>query len=166
MQSMNSDMTYETSTLDLKAVSRLANLVAKHLYGGDVLELVGDLGTGKTTFVQLLLEGLGYDGDASSPTFTVHRRYPITDGKQVHHLDFYRIGGQDVVTQEVQELMGQPGEIVCIEWADQGAGELPKKRLRIELEYGESQDERVVKVGDIGGDYPGLIQELQNVFGT
>lgn len=131
-----------------------------------MLELVGDLGAGKTTFVQLLLKGLGYDGDASSPTFTVHRRYPITSGKQVHHLDFYRIGGQDVVTQEVQELMGQLDEIVCIEWADQGAGELPEKRLRIELEYGESQDQRVVKVSDVGGDYPGLIQELQNVFGT
>lgn len=131
-----------------------------------MLELVGDLGAGKTTFVQLLLKNLGYEGEVSSPTFTVHRSYPIPAGKQVHHLDFYRIGGQDVVTQEVQELMGRSDEIVCIEWADQGAGELPDKRLRIELEYGETADLRVVKVSDMGGHYTQLMQELKDVFGT
>lgn len=130
------------------------------------MELVGDLGAGKTTFVQLLLKGLGYEGDASSPTFTVHRRYPVKVDKQLHHLDFYRIGGQDVVTQGVQELMGQPDEIVCIEWADQGAGELPQKRLRIELDYGEAEDQRIVKVSDVGDEYPQLMQELKNVFGA
>lgn len=163
---MNSDTTFETTSLNLKGVSRLADLVGSHLHGGDVIELTGDLGAGKTTFVQLLLRSLGYTGEVASPTFTVHRRYPIAGGRQVHHLDFYRIGGQDTVTHEVQELMGKPDEIVCIEWADQGAGKLPAKRLKFELEYGEGENERAISVTDVGGEYAELMKEMKSVFGA
>lgn len=131
-----------------------------------MIELVGDLGAGKTTFVQLLLRELGYEGEVSSPTFTVHRSYPIKNEQGLHHFDFYRIGGEDVVTQEIQELMAQPGEIVCIEWADQGAGELPSDRLRIELEQGDREGLREVTLTDVGGKHAELVQEVKDVFGN
>ncbi len=104
------------------------------LRGGEVIALTGDLGSGKTCFIQGLAEGLGIDAHAvTSPTFVFlhqHRgRLPL------YHLDLYR-----AETAEDAEALGlfetifaEPGAVAAIEWADRAAAALPAEHLMIRL---------------------------------
>ncbi|HSX41327.1 MAG TPA: tRNA (adenosine(37)-N6)-threonylcarbamoyltransferase complex ATPase subunit type 1 TsaE [Candidatus Saccharimonadales bacterium] len=139
-------MTFETSTIGSAATKDLGRRLARHLKGGEVVELVSDLGGGKTTLAKGLVAGLGYDGDVPSPTFTVSRVYPVRDGLEVHHFDFYRLGTHDIVSDQLTEVMGDPKAITVIEWAEHGAGQLPDGRISIDIVPGKQEDERLIKL--------------------
>lgn len=96
----------------------LAALFARTLQGGELIELEGELGSGKTTFVRGVAEALGTKVRVKSPTFTVANEYPVSAGaiKRIVHLDLYRL-------TDVSELQGlalsdyqQPGTVMFIEW--------------------------------------------------
>jgi len=129
-----------------------------------VIELVGDVGAGKTTFAQGLSGGLGFSGEVPSPTFTVGRVYPANDGRQIHHFDFYRLGGRDVATDQLAEAIADPGAIVVVEWAGQGAAELPPDRLRITLQHRANSDGREIRVESLGAPSQYLTQGLQHAY--
>ena len=77
----------------LEETKKIAYTFAASLRGGDIVFLEGDLGAGKTTFVQGVLESLGYTEPVRSPTFSIMNVYPIAnrfDIERVIHLDFYR----------------------------------------------------------------------------
>ena len=97
--------------------AELAKLVATSLRGGEVLELIGDVGAGKTTFVRYLVQALGSSDHVSSPTFTVCNQYKA--GQQIiHHCDFYRLGNDDrLIEHEIAE-MRKPNDILLLEWAE------------------------------------------------
>lgn len=101
-----------------------------------MIELVGDLGGGKTTFVKGLAAGLGIKQIVTSPTFTIHRAYKFADGS-LEHFDLYRLAGQDrdVVIDELAEVMTDPRAITAIEWAQPAERILPDDRLIIEFEF-------------------------------
>jgi len=96
-----------------------------------VLELVSDLGGGKTTFVQGLARGLGYKGEVASPTFALSRIYALPGGRELHHFDLYRLSGKDVVIEELADSAEQADTITAIEWPHPATGVLPKDRLTI-----------------------------------
>jgi len=73
-----------------EATEQLAEAIGRRLTGGEVIELVSDLGGGKTTFVRGLARGLGSADVVSSPTFTVSKVYKA-DKLELHHFDFYRL---------------------------------------------------------------------------
>lgn len=109
----------------------LGACLAPVLLPGDVVSLSGDLGAGKTVFVQGIATALGYSGRVTSPTFTlVHEydaRYPIV------HMDIYRLDSyQEVLDLGFQELMG-PNSIVLVEWGEAVAPLLPKRSLDVVL---------------------------------
>lgn len=135
------------------------------MQGGEVIELGGDLGAGKTTLAQSIIRKLGFNGDIPSPTFTVGRIYNVRDRLEVHHFDFYRLQGHDVVTQQLKEIMQNPKAIVLIEWPNEGGAELPDGRLQISLEAGESETERVISIRG-SQVYKDLFKDLANVFST
>lgn len=98
---------------------------------GHVIELVGDVGAGKTTFVKGLAKGLGIEEDITSPTFNIKNEY---EGRlKLAHLDLYRLNEPGLVGEEIKDAIGAKDSVIVIEWAGDLAGELPKDRIKIEF---------------------------------
>ena len=109
---------------------------------GDIVALIGDLGTGKTALTKYIAEGLGIRETITSPTFTIVQEY--RQGRlPLYHFDVYRIGEPE----EMYELGYEEyfyGDGVCvIEWADLIEELLPEYTKVIRIEYGKNQEERI-----------------------
>ncbi len=109
---------------------------------GTVIALTGDLGAGKTTLTKAIAKGLGVTETVTSPTFTVVKEY--RSGRlPLYHFDVYRIGDPE----EMYELGYEEyfyGDGVCVvEWADLVEELLPGDAVRIRIDYGASEGERV-----------------------
>jgi tRNA threonylcarbamoyladenosine biosynthesis protein TsaE len=156
----NLDMTYEISTTGSEATQAVAGRLAKLLRGGEVIELASDLGGGKTTFVQGLARGLGYDGEVASPTFTLSRVYNVSGGRELHHYDFYRLGDSGIVGSELADNLGDPAIITVIEWAGVVEASLPADRLHINFEVTGDTD-RLLKFSSRGPASDRLITGLK-----
>lgn len=114
-----------------------------------VITLTGDLGAGKTTFVQKLAERLGVVEKVVSPTFGIMRVYEIEHDNfdRLVHIDAYRI--EDISETEplrFKELFQEPRKLICIEWPENIHSILPTNTFKIEIEI-TAQDERTVTVG-------------------
>jgi tRNA threonylcarbamoyladenosine biosynthesis protein TsaE len=112
----------------------LAMDIGSHLKGGEVFELIGDVGAGKTTFVKGLAKGLAIDDDIQSPSFTISRLYDARDNLQLVHYDFYRLSDPGIMANEVVEMIHDDKTITVIEWADIVEGVLPENRYTIRFE--------------------------------
>jgi tRNA threonylcarbamoyladenosine biosynthesis protein TsaE len=116
-----------------QATRLLSETVGQLLRGGEVIELVGDVGAGKTTFVKGLALGLKIDEDVQSPSFTISRVYEARDGLELAHYDFYRLSDPGIMANELSETTQDPQTVTVIEWADIVEGVLPQGRIRIEF---------------------------------
>jgi tRNA threonylcarbamoyladenosine biosynthesis protein TsaE len=101
------------------------------LRGGEVLQLIGDVGAGKTTFVKGLARGLAVDEDVQSPSFTISRVYSARDDLRLVHYDFYRLQDPGIMADELAETVRDPRAVTVIEWATIVEGVLPKEHLTI-----------------------------------
>jgi tRNA threonylcarbamoyladenosine biosynthesis protein TsaE len=122
---------------------------AKILGMGDVVCLYGDLGFGKTTFVQGLAKGLGITNRIISPTFVIVRSYKIKNNEleiiNFYHIDLYRIENEkDIEDLGIEEIISNTNNIVVIEWADKLKKYLPKKRIDIEFFYEKDSSRKIV----------------------
>lgn len=121
------------------ATELLAEKIGARLKGGEVIELVSDLGGGKTTFMRGLARGAKSTDSVTSPTFTVSKVYQ-SPGFEIHHFDFYRLPDPGLMIHELEDLVGDPGAVVAVEWADAIQQVLPEGRLTITIEsHNESQ---------------------------
>lgn len=116
------------------------------LRGGECLELIGDVGTGKTTLTKGLARGLDIDDDVQSPSFTISRTYPARNGLTLDHYDFYRLNDPGIMRYELAESVDDPRVITVIEWADSVADVLPDQRLTARLFHDEQQGSRRVEL--------------------
>lgn len=99
-----------------------------------VIYLHGDLGTGKTTLARGILRGLGYQGPARSPTYTLIEPYEIGP-RRVYHLDLYRLADPEELDYlGLRDLLGDAA-IWLVEWPERAAGLLPAADLTIWIEY-------------------------------
>lgn len=121
--------------------------IGSSLEGGSVLELVGDVGAGKTTFTKGLALGLGILETVQSPTFTISRVYE-GDSLTLSHYDFYRLNDYGIMKMELAENLSNPQNITVVEWAGELADILPEKHLRLIFES-ISEDKRLVKVKEV-----------------
>ncbi|MBC7764640.1 tRNA (adenosine(37)-N6)-threonylcarbamoyltransferase complex ATPase subunit type 1 TsaE [Microbacteriaceae bacterium] len=131
------------------------------LKGGEVIELVGDVGAGKTTFTKGVALGLSIDEAIQSPTFTINRMYPARDDLTLVHYDFYRLNDAGVMAAELDEVIHDPLMITIVEWGEVVAGVLPESRIRITIVPTAEQsrqvtldahdDEVLRRIVDIGG---------------
>jgi len=126
--------------LPLSEVKRFAPRLAKQLRGGEVIALIGSLGSGKTTFTQSLAKALGVRQKVLSPTFIVFQEFPTklkTKAKQpvsLAHLDLYRTKNfAELKALGLNQLWGQPQIITVIEWADKIKNHLPPATLYLYL---------------------------------
>lgn len=107
---------------------------AKKIKAPKVIELVGDVGAGKTTFVRGLAEGLGVKEPITSPSFTISKEYAFNDGILIHY-DFYRLEDPGLMMSDLEEAMMDEKAIIVVEWADSVENILPADRDRIEIKY-------------------------------
>ncbi len=103
------------------------------LRGGETIELVGDVGAGKTTLTKGIAQGMAIDEDVQSPSFTISRVYEAAHGRQLAHYDFYRLNDAGIMANELHETMHDPQIVTIIEWADIIKGILPEDHLSIRL---------------------------------
>ena len=107
---------WQTESSNLEDTLQLAEQIGRRLKGGEVIELISDLGGGKTSFVRGLAKGLGSNDIVHSPSFTISNQYQA--GKlTLHHLDFYRLDEPGLIKDEVAEILTNPNNIVVVEWA-------------------------------------------------
>lgn len=118
----------------LKDTEKLATQIANKLKGGSIMALVGELGAGKTTFVQALARALGVKRVVKSPTFTVLQTYKTSGGLTLCHVDAYRISDpQELEALGFFDYLNDPNTITVIEWANRIKDALPKHTAWIEL---------------------------------
>jgi tRNA threonylcarbamoyladenosine biosynthesis protein TsaE len=125
-------MTWQTKSTSSEATEQLAERLGRRLRGGEVIELVSDLGGGKTTFTRGLANGAGSQDRVASPTFTISKVYE-TPTFELHHFDFYRLQEAGIMADELAELTGDPHVVVVVEWADVVQEVLPIKRLTVSI---------------------------------
>ena len=130
------------------------------LVGGEIIELVGDVGAGKTTLTKGIAKGLGVDEDVQSPSFTISRVYDGRDGLTLAHYDFYRLQDAGVMADELHETVHTPTAVTIIEWADIVSGVLPAERLSIHISP-LSEEARKVELRASGKKAMGLLEKLQ-----
>ena len=100
-----------------------------------MIELIGDVGAGKTTFTKGLGEGLKVDEDIQSPSFTISREYEARDGLELHHYDFYRLNDPGVVKYELAESVANSKAITVVEWGETARDVLPDERVTLSFRY-------------------------------
>jgi tRNA threonylcarbamoyladenosine biosynthesis protein TsaE len=137
---MNTEQTWQTESTSLESTLKLAAQVGQRLKGGEVIELVSDLGGGKTSFVQGLAAGLGSDDKVHSPSFTLTNQYKAGD-LTLYHYDFYRLSEPGIMANELEEVLDDPKSVVVIEWAELVEDVLPADRLTVRIKV-TSEDSR------------------------
>lgn len=136
---------------------KLAQLVTP----GFVLCLQGNLGAGKTLFVQGLASGLDTSDSVTSPTFTLLNVYQAK--LTIFHFDLYRLEHPDEL-QDIgfYEYTATDG-VAVIEWPDKFSEQLPSEHLWIEITPGESMSERQIQIRAYGAKYQQVCEELKNI---
>jgi tRNA threonylcarbamoyladenosine biosynthesis protein TsaE len=107
----------------------------RELKGGEVIELVGDVGVGKTTFTQGLAAGLGVAAAVNSPSFTIMKSYAGRDGLVLNHYDFYRLDDAGIMRAELADSLSDRQNVTVVEWAKDTAGVLPTGRRIVKIQY-------------------------------
>lgn len=119
-----------------------------------VIVLRGDLGAGKTTLARAIARGAGVEGHIPSPTYNLLYRYRASDGRDVVHIDLYRLQTTDEVWALGWSELPASGDIVLIEWGERAEALLPEPRWEVWLEEAGDPDLRMVRVSPIGNPSP------------
>jgi len=151
---MAGSLQLDLATASPEETRALGESLAGTLRPGDVVSLTGDLGAGKTTFVQGVATGLAVSEPVLSPTFTLVRQY--AGRLPIHHVDVYRLDRiQDVLDLGFDELLDWES-VVFIEWGDAIEALLPQSHLQVELlipdepTIDEEQPRRVLRISGFG----------------
>lgn len=137
-----------TTTHSREETQKMARDLAATLQGGELIVLIGDLGAGKTTFVQGLAEGLGVTARVKSPTFTVMNEYPCAN-PEIHrlvHLDLYRFTSADELRALSLADELRDDTVIVIEWPNAVPSVTFKPDITVTIDHGASEDERLIDI--------------------
>ncbi len=104
-----------------------------------VVALEGDLGGGKTTFIQGFAKGLGIKDKITSPTFVIMKKYNF-----LYHIDCYRIKDKDLLELDFNEIISNNCNFIVIEWAERVKKILPKNTLWLKFEYIDKNKRKIL----------------------
>jgi len=147
-----------------KQTQRVGTRLGALLSAGDIVCLIGDLGAGKTTFVQGVAMGWGSYDRVTSPTFVLVNVYRRSNGGRLFHLDAYRLqNAQEAIDLDLEDML-ERGPLV-IEWADRITDALPSECLTIRFKWiGDEQRDLIIKSN--GPYYDNLLAKLRRaIFG-
>ncbi len=146
-----SDQPLRARTTSVEQTRALACALADLAVAGDLILLVGEMGTGKTAFAQGFGAGLGVTEQITSPTFTIVHEY--TGRLSLHHLDAYRLEHlQEVADLGVAEMLDEPA-VMLVEWGDAILPALPADYLEVRLEFAPDEDERRLALTSVGSKW-------------
>lgn len=130
----------------------LGERVAQKIVAPAILELVGDVGAGKTTFAQGLAKGLGISEKVSSPSFTISKRYVLPGGGELVHYDFYRLDDAGIMRDELAETLAANQNIVVVEWGGGVADLFDGQSIKIEFAMLEDGGREVMINGELAAE--------------
>lgn len=135
--------------MSAEAMEQLGQVVGRKLSGGEVIELIGDIGAGKTTFVRGLARGLDITEQIQSPSFTINCHYQARDNLVLNHYDFYRLNEAGIMSMELAETINDPNNVTVIEWGGSINDVLPKNHIKIKIDYlpGSGRDVTIITPG-------------------
>ncbi len=109
-----------------------------------IIELLGDVGVGKTTLTRGIARGLGVTTEVTSPSFTLSKEYA---GKKYHlvHYDFYRLSDPGIMSENLAEAIANSKTVTIIEWGQSVQNVLPKERKTIEIKYIDEKTRELVE---------------------
>jgi tRNA threonylcarbamoyladenosine biosynthesis protein TsaE len=122
----------------------LASRIATTCRGGEVFELIGDLGAGKTTFTRGFVAGLGSDDKVTSPTFTLCNIYE-SPSFEVRHYDFYRLDDYETVARDFNEVIENKQAVIIMEWAESVRTLVSSNLITIQIDA-TAEDFRDIKI--------------------
>ena len=138
---------------------RLGMRLGGVLQPGDVICLQGDLGAGKTTFVQGIARGWGSQDAVSSPTFIIVNVYRRGDQARLFHMDAYRLdSGPEAAELDLDSMLAQGA--LLIEWPERMEGLIPDERLWIHMEH-SGEEERGMSFRATGKRYEELLEAIR-----
>lgn len=153
--------------LTIKTVSpeqtyALGQNLAKKITAGIVICLEGDLGAGKTLFVQGIAAGLHVQDEVTSPTFSLMNIYQ--GDYAVYHFDLYRLDSADELENiGFYEYSQMEDDVVIIEWPDKFVEDLPDNYLWIKIERGQVESERLISISAKGYSVHDFFEELRGI---
>ena len=128
-----------------KETRKLGIRLADKIKAGDVIALIGDLGTGKTALTKYIAYGLGVTEEVTSPTFTIINEYD-SGRLPLYHFDVYRLSGEGEMYELGYEEYFYGGGVTVVEWADKIPGLIPKSSTLIQISYGAGECERIYEI--------------------
>jgi tRNA threonylcarbamoyladenosine biosynthesis protein TsaE len=151
------------TTTSLTETQHLAELIGKVLQGGEVLELISDVGGGKTSFIKGLARGLGVTDIVLSPTFTISRIYTGRDELELHHFDLYRLEEAGIIADELSETLAARKAVVAIEWSGLVHDVLPATRAAIRI-AATGEHSRLIQF-NLPNSYNHIAQAIEQYIG-
>lgn len=127
---MQKKETITITTNTPEETERFATAIGQRLRGGECIELISDLGGGKTTFTRGLAVGAKSSDAVASPTFTISKVY-MAESFDIHHFDFYRLPDAGLAAHELHDLVDDTAVVLVIEWGAAVQDVLPAERLTI-----------------------------------
>lgn len=140
-----------------ETTERIAEQIGRRLKGGECIELIGDLGGGKTTFTRGLVRGVGSLDNVSSPTFTIGKQYSTSD-VTCYHFDFYRLEQAGLVSEELAEAVSDPKGIIIVEWAESVTELLPVDRITVTFQKVADESESRKIILEYADKFAGLFE--------
>ena len=153
---------FEYKSISPEKTAMLATQIADIIKPGTVICLNGDLGAGKTLFVQNLARALGVQGDVTSPTFNLMNIY---EGKmKIFHFDLYRLE-QEYELEEIgfYDYVEEPDGLVLIEWAEKFADCLPDDYISLKIQRAEQENQRLIKFELAGKNLENVYKEMESL---
>lgn len=151
-------MTKIMKTNSVEETMEIGRKIGRKVTRGVTICLTGDLGTGKTHFAKGFAEGLGIEGNITSPTFTIVNEYH--EGRMpFYHFDVYRVHDTDEILQVGFEEYVYGQGVTLIEWADMIEPILPDEFIHVKIEKTQNDNERKITLKSFGRDYD-FLEEL------
>ena len=126
---------------------KIARELAQGLHTGQIVCLLGDLGSGKTTFAQGFAQYFGIKR-IISPTFILHRSYQLKNKgklKFLHHIDLYRLqNSKEVIALGLSDFIERGDCVTIIEWPEKIISKLPERRIEVYFEYLTDQERKII----------------------
>lgn len=146
---------------DVNEMNKFAQILGENLKRGDLVDLIGDLGAGKTTLVQGMKKVFNIEENINSPTFSIVNIYE--GDMKIYHLDLYRFEREEEIEQlDYLEYFYPEEGISFLEWSENVKSYLPNERIKIYISY--DKDGRVIEIKEDNEREKELVEALNENF--